>query len=61
MFLQKNLQALEFTNKPLQEKILNLKKEEIIGVFTSQTPFIPPKDALMMPNIFFCGIGGGFF
>lgn len=61
MFLQKNLQALEFTNKPLQEKILNLKKEEIIGVFTSQTPFIPPKDALMMPNIFFCGIGEGLF
>lgn len=60
MFLQKNLQALEFTNKPLQEKILSLK-EEFIDIFPSQTPFVPSKDDLIKPNIFFCGIGDGLF
>ncbi|WP_258108275.1 motility associated factor glycosyltransferase family protein [Campylobacter lari] len=60
MFLQKNLQALEFTNKPLQEKILSLK-EEFIDIFQSQTPFVPSKDDLIKPNIFFCGIGDGLF
>ncbi|MCV3522465.1 DUF115 domain-containing protein, partial [Campylobacter lari] len=30
-------------------------------IFPSQTPFVPSKDALMMPNIFFCGIGDGLF
>ncbi|MCV3392882.1 DUF115 domain-containing protein [Campylobacter sp. IFREMER_LSEM_CL2101] len=60
MFLQKNLQALEFTNKPLQEKILSLK-EDFIGIFPSQTPFVPSKDDLIKPNIFFCGIGDGLF
>ncbi|HEC1775277.1 TPA: motility associated factor glycosyltransferase family protein, partial [Campylobacter lari] len=60
MFLQKNLQALEFTNKPLQEKILSLK-EEFIGIFPSQTPFVPSKDDLIKPNMFFCGIGDGLF
>ncbi|HEC1770463.1 TPA: motility associated factor glycosyltransferase family protein [Campylobacter lari] len=60
MFLQKNLQALEFTNKPLQEKILSLK-EDFIDIFPSQTPFVPLKDDLIKPNIFFCGIGDGLF
>ncbi|MCV3386746.1 DUF115 domain-containing protein [Campylobacter lari] len=60
MFLQKNLQALEFTNKPLQEKILSLK-EDFINIFPSQTPFVPSKDDLIKPNIFFCGIGDGLF
>ncbi|ELP9120959.1 motility associated factor glycosyltransferase family protein [Campylobacter lari] len=60
MFLQKNLQALEFTNKPLQEKILSLK-EDFIDIFPSQTPFVPSKDDLIKPNIFFCGIGDGLF
>ncbi|MCV3393840.1 DUF115 domain-containing protein [Campylobacter sp. IFREMER_LSEM_CL908] len=60
MFLQKNLQALEFTNKPLQKKILSLK-EEFIDIFPSQTPFVPSKDDLIKPNIFFCGIGDGLF
>lgn len=60
MFLQKNLQALEFTNKPLQEKILSLK-EDFIDIFSSQTPFVPSKDDLIKPNIFFCGIGDGLF
>ncbi|EGK8129853.1 motility associated factor glycosyltransferase family protein, partial [Campylobacter lari] len=54
------LQALEFTNKPLQEKILSLK-EEFIDIFPSQTPFVPSKDDLIKPNIFFCGIGDGLF
>lgn len=35
MFLQKNLQALEFTNKPLQEKISSLKKENFTDIFSS--------------------------
>ncbi|EAJ1270435.1 motility associated factor glycosyltransferase family protein [Campylobacter lari] len=61
MFLQKNLQALEFTNKPLQEKISSLKKEDFIDIFPSQTPFVPSKDDLIKPNIFFCGIGDGLF
>ncbi|EAI5465878.1 motility associated factor glycosyltransferase family protein [Campylobacter lari] len=61
MFLQKNLQALEFTNKPLQEKISSLKKEDFIDIFPSQTPIIPSKDDLIKPNIFFCGIGDGLF
>ncbi|HEC1781183.1 TPA: motility associated factor glycosyltransferase family protein, partial [Campylobacter lari] len=60
MFLQKNLQALEFTNKPLQEKILSLK-EDFIDIFPSQAPFVPSKDDLIKPNIFFCGIGDGLF
>ncbi|HEC1751825.1 TPA: motility associated factor glycosyltransferase family protein, partial [Campylobacter lari] len=60
MFLQKNLQALEFTNKPLQEKILSLK-EDFIDIFPSQTPFVPSKDDLIKPNMFFCGIGDGLF
>ncbi|WP_256375842.1 hypothetical protein [Campylobacter volucris] len=37
MILQNNLNALEFTNKPLKEKILSLKKEEFIDIFPSQT------------------------
>ncbi|WP_257397354.1 6-hydroxymethylpterin diphosphokinase MptE-like protein [Campylobacter lari] len=61
MFLQKNLQALEFTNKPLQEKISSLKKENFTDIFLSQTPIIPSKDDLIKPNIFFCGIGDGLF
>ncbi|EAI5561091.1 motility associated factor glycosyltransferase family protein [Campylobacter lari] len=61
MFLQKNLQALEFTNKPLQEKISSLKKENFTDIFPSQTPFVPSKDDLIKPNIFFCGIGNGLF
>ncbi|EAH8202176.1 motility associated factor glycosyltransferase family protein [Campylobacter lari] len=61
MYLQKNLQALEFTNKPLQEKIAKLNEKDFIDIFPSQTPFVPSKDALMMPNIFFCGIGDGLF
>ncbi|EAK0950207.1 motility associated factor glycosyltransferase family protein [Campylobacter lari] len=61
MFLQKNLQALEFTNKPLQEKISSLKKEDFIDIFPSQKPFVPSKDDLIKPNIFFCGIGDGLF
>ncbi|WP_291949799.1 6-hydroxymethylpterin diphosphokinase MptE-like protein [Campylobacter sp.] len=61
MILQKNLNALESTNRPLKEKILNLKEENFINIFPSQTPFIPPKEALTMPNIFFCGIGEGLF
>ncbi|ECP5270666.1 DUF115 domain-containing protein [Campylobacter lari] len=60
MFLQKNLQALEFTNKPLQEKILSLK-QDFIDIFPSQTPFVPSKDDLIKPNMFFCGIGDGLF
>ncbi|MCV3523936.1 hypothetical protein L8Y01_07645, partial [Campylobacter lari] len=54
-------QALEFTNKPLQEKIAKLNEKDFIDIFPSQTPFVPSKDALMMPNIFFCGIGDGLF
>ncbi|MBF7045420.1 motility associated factor glycosyltransferase family protein [Campylobacter volucris] len=61
MILQNNLNALEFTNKPLKEKILSLKKEEFIDIFPSQTPFVPSKQDLSMPNIFFCGIGEGLF
>ncbi|EAH8850099.1 DUF115 domain-containing protein [Campylobacter lari] len=61
MFLQKNLQALEFTNKPLQEKISSLKKENFTDIFPSQKPFVPSKDDLIKPNIFFCGIGDGLF
>ncbi|ECP5283528.1 DUF115 domain-containing protein [Campylobacter lari] len=61
MYLQKNLQALEFTNKPLQEKIAKLNEKDFIDIFPSQTPFVPSKDDLMMPNIFFCGIGDGLF
>ncbi|MCR6582309.1 DUF115 domain-containing protein [Campylobacter insulaenigrae] len=61
MILQKNLNALELTNRPLKDKILNLKEEYFLNIFPSQTPFIPPKEALMMPNIFFCGIGEGLF
>ncbi|MCW0224960.1 DUF115 domain-containing protein [Campylobacter lari] len=61
MILQNNLNALEFTNKPLKEKILSLKKEEFIDIFPSQTPFVPLKQDLSMPNIFFCGIGEGLF
>ncbi|EAH7586144.1 motility associated factor glycosyltransferase family protein [Campylobacter lari] len=61
MFLQKNLQALEFTNKPLQEKISSLKKEDFIDIFPNQKPFVPSKDDLIKPNIFFCGIGDGLF
>ncbi|TXE85872.1 motility associated factor glycosyltransferase family protein [Campylobacter volucris] len=61
MILQNNLNALEFTNKPLKEKILSFKKEEFIDIFSSQTPFVPSKQDLSMPNIFFCGIGEGLF
>ncbi|EAJ1255054.1 motility associated factor glycosyltransferase family protein [Campylobacter lari] len=61
MFLQKNLKALEFTNKPLQEKIISLKEKDFIDIFPSQTPFVPSKDDLIKPNIFFCGIGDGLF
>ncbi|QOR01343.1 motility associated factor glycosyltransferase family protein [Campylobacter sp. 2014D-0216] len=61
MFLQKNLQALEFTNKPLQEKIASLKEESFIDIFPSQTPVVPSKEDLLKPNIFFCGIGEGLF
>ncbi|WP_279176777.1 motility associated factor glycosyltransferase family protein [Campylobacter insulaenigrae] len=61
MILQKNLNALELTNRPLKDKILNLKEEYFLNIFPSQMPFIPPKEALMMPNIFFCGIGEGLF
>ncbi|EAK9857982.1 motility associated factor glycosyltransferase family protein [Campylobacter lari] len=60
MFFAKNLQALEFTNKPLQEKIY-LYKEDFIDIFPSQTPLVPSKDDLIKPNIFFCGIGDGLF
>ncbi|AJC91736.1 motility accessory factor [Campylobacter subantarcticus LMG 24377] len=61
MFLQKNLQALEFTNKPLQEKIASLKEESFIDIFPSQTPVVPSREDLLKPNIFFCGIGEGLF
>lgn len=39
MYLQKNLQALEFTNKPLQEKIAKLNEKDFIDIFPSQTPY----------------------
>ncbi|MBF7068756.1 motility associated factor glycosyltransferase family protein [Campylobacter volucris] len=61
MILQNNLNALEFTNKPLKEKILSLKKEEFIDIFPSQMPFVLSKQDLSMLNIFFCGIGEGLF
>ncbi|EAI5467410.1 motility associated factor glycosyltransferase family protein [Campylobacter lari] len=44
----------------MQEKILSLK-EDFIDIFPSQTPFVPLKDDLIKPNIFFCGIGDGLF
>lgn len=53
MFLQKNLQALEFTNKPLKEKISSLKKENFIDIFPSQKPFVPSKDDLINLIYFF--------
>ncbi|EDP6898393.1 hypothetical protein I12421_07420 [Campylobacter lari] len=45
----------------MQEKIAKLNEKDFIDIFPSQTPFVPSKDALMMPNIFFCGIGDGLF